>query len=83
MPIYEYKCLKCGYEDQLLSLKIRDKIFVECSKCGTAMERKISKFAFKMGDDGTITKKESKPKQESNETRYGNLGHIEGKEKEI
>ena len=83
MPIYEYRCPKCGHEDQIFSLKIKDKIIVECPKCGTDMERMFSKFAFRMNDGGTSTKREPKPKRESDNVRYGSVGHIEGEEKEI
>jgi len=44
MPIYEYKCKKCGHEYEALVMGSEDA--VECSKCGSKdKERQMSCFA--------------------------------------
>ena len=49
MPIYEFTCKKCGEEfEELVSSGGGD--VVECPKCSaTAVERRMSAFAFKSG----------------------------------
>ena len=43
MPIYEYKCLGCGEEFELI---VRSDTTIACESCGTAkVERKLSAFA--------------------------------------
>lgn len=42
MPIYEFKCVKCGHEDHFI-LNIKDRNTVqECTECKAEMERKVS-----------------------------------------
>ena len=44
MPLYEYKCLACGCQFELLILKASQAI--ACSACGSAsVERTLSMFA--------------------------------------
>ena len=44
MPLYEYKCLACGSEFELLILKASQ--VVACSSCGSqSVERTLSMFA--------------------------------------
>ena len=44
MPLYEYKCLACGCEFELLVLKASQAI--ACSSCGSeSVERTLSMFA--------------------------------------
>lgn len=44
MPIYEYKCMKCGaITEDLRPIKSRDNVTV-CVRCGAATERVMSKF---------------------------------------
>jgi len=53
MPIFEYKCTKCGAEfDELESVKRRDEPH-ECPKCGSMeSERKMSMFSMGSCSDG-------------------------------
>ena len=44
MPLYEYRCLKCGVITEVLRLiKSRDDA-TNCGKCGAATERILSQF---------------------------------------
>lgn len=44
MPLYEYKCTKCGHEfEELVSFANADK--VKCEECGGKTERLASCFA--------------------------------------
>ncbi|RLB08370.1 MAG: zinc ribbon domain-containing protein [Deltaproteobacteria bacterium] len=52
MPIYEYKCLDCNESFEKLVLK-KDEL-IQCPKCkGNNVERIMSAFAFKSGDNFT------------------------------
>ena len=52
MPIYEYRCLDCSESFETLVLK-KDEM-VQCPKCkGNNVERLMSAFAFKRGDNFT------------------------------
>ena len=41
MPIYEYKCAKCGKFEKLQ--KVNDEVLTECPRCEGEVERLISK----------------------------------------
>ena len=50
MPIYEYKCLKCGVQFETLVLSAREEAAVVCETCGsTNVEKQLSVFSAKMG----------------------------------
>jgi putative FmdB family regulatory protein len=48
MPIYEYKCQKCGDQVEVMQ-KVSDEPLKECEKCGGALEKQwsLSGFQFK------------------------------------
>jgi len=48
MPIYEYKCEKCGHHVEVMQ-KVSDEPPKECEKCGGALEKQwsLSGFQFK------------------------------------
>jgi len=51
MPLYEYKCTKCGHEfEELVSFSGADK--VKCEKCGKQTERLASTFCDSSSSDG-------------------------------
>jgi len=50
MPIYEYRCERCGYEVEEL-VKDSDEA-VYCPKCGKQMTRKISVSTFVLKGGG-------------------------------
>jgi putative FmdB family regulatory protein len=46
MPLYEYKCQKCGVEFEALVIRASEKKEVECPECSSReLEEKISSFA--------------------------------------
>lgn len=48
MPIYEYKCHKCGQRFEALILSPSEK--VQCHKCGSeSVKRQLSTFAVSSG----------------------------------
>jgi putative FmdB family regulatory protein len=47
MPIYEFKCLKCGELMEMLFKSSNDQVEMKCSACGSmSMERVISATNF-------------------------------------
>lgn len=43
MPLYDYKCLNCGYTmEAYATLEERDKMVHVCTKCGATMTRVFS-----------------------------------------
>ncbi len=41
MPIYEYRCDSCGYQNSFLQ-KVNEQPFTKCPKCGGAFKRLVS-----------------------------------------
>ena len=69
MPLYEYKCVKCGHRfEKIESMSASD--IKKCPKCGAKAERQVSRsaiqfkgagwyvtdYAGKKGDDGSSEK---------------------------
>jgi len=40
MPIYEYRCASCGFQNEYLQ-KVSDPVLSDCPKCGQATFRKL------------------------------------------
>lgn len=54
MPIYEFKCLKCGEHLELLVMNKDEKIELKCSKCDSVdLERILSCASFATGNGPT------------------------------
>jgi putative FmdB family regulatory protein len=51
MPIYKYKCEKCGYVFTLLR-DLNDSSEVKCEKCGGSAKKMISSVAVKFNAPG-------------------------------
>lgn len=51
MPIYEYRCKKCGAHLEVL-LKFSDKQPSRCRKCGGRLEKQISSPAIQFKGEG-------------------------------
>jgi putative FmdB family regulatory protein len=52
MPIYEYQCLACEHELEVLQ-KVSDKPLQECPDCGEpALKKKVSAAAFRLKGGG-------------------------------
>ena len=54
MPIYEFKCLKCGEFIELLIMSYDDTDEMQCPKCNSQeFERVMSASSFSMGSDAS------------------------------
>lgn len=51
MPIYEYRCKKCGAQTEVL-LKLSDKQPSRCRECGGRLEKLISSPAIQFKGEG-------------------------------
>ena len=51
MPIYEYRCKKCGHQFDMM-LKMSDSSIQKCEKCGEEAERLISRTSFVLKGTG-------------------------------
>ena len=52
MPIYEYRCGACGYENEYLQ-KVSDPRLTDCPKCGKAtFEKLVSAAGFQLKGSG-------------------------------
>jgi putative FmdB family regulatory protein len=52
MPIYEYRCRKCGKRFSVLTLRVSETPKPECSKCGSTLaERLLSRFAMPKSEE--------------------------------
>lgn len=46
MPIYEYRCRKCGKRFSVLTLRVAEQVTPKCKACGSTMaDRLMSRFA--------------------------------------
>src|SRR3954447_24333167 len=51
MPIYEFRCKKCGDQIEVFQ-KFSDKSPTRCKKCGGRLEKMISQTAFQFKGEG-------------------------------
>lgn len=51
MPIYEYHCLKCRKDHELIR-KLNDKVAAKCPTCGKTMKKKMSLSGFQLKGGG-------------------------------
>ena len=51
MPLYEYRCLKCGHEMEVLQ-KFDDPPLRRCQKCRSKVEKLISRSSFQLKGGG-------------------------------
>ncbi len=51
MPIYEYKCIKCNEQSEVMQ-KISEDPLVECSSCGGELKKLISGTSFVLKGSG-------------------------------
>lgn len=64
MPIYEYKCQKCGNLLEIIQ-KFNDKPLTKCGKCGGELKKMISNTSFVLKGTGWYkTDYASKPKKD-------------------
>ena len=69
MPIYEYRCEKCGTFE--VTQKITDKPFTRCPRCKSKVKKLISNTSFQLKGTGwyvtDYARKEKAPKGEKKE----------------
>ncbi len=51
MPLYEYKCLKCGHREERIE-KVAGPHLSRCSKCGGKVERVLAPAAIQFKGSG-------------------------------
>ena len=51
MPIYEYVCVKCGSQTEMIQ-KVGDAPPKRCSKCRGKLEKKVSRTSFQLKGSG-------------------------------
>jgi putative FmdB family regulatory protein len=55
MPIYEYRCRKCGKRFSVLTLRVSEKPSPRCDKCGgRAADRLLSRFAMPKSEEARM-----------------------------
>jgi len=55
MPIYEYRCRKCGKRFSMLTLRVSESVSPACDKCGSrAADRLMSRFAMPKSEDARM-----------------------------
>jgi putative FmdB family regulatory protein len=67
MPIYEYRCLDCGYQFELMQ-KFSDPPAETCTSCSGTVQKLISRSAFHLKGSGWYV------------TDYGRNGSTNGKD---
>lgn len=55
MPIYEYRCPSCGRQGSRLQ-KMSDPSVPDCPRCGTGMEKLVSRVALLVGEEARMEK---------------------------
>lgn len=61
MPIYEFRCLKCGHIFEKLFVKANDKVELQCPECKSdTFERVISSTNYAMKSGGGAARPETK-----------------------
>lgn len=82
MPIYEYRCHKCGKKSSFLTRSVYAQIDAVCSHCGSKeMERVITTFAYHKSAQGRRSESSGQPPFGSSADYYkdpSNIGrHVE------
>ena len=55
MPIYEYRCRKCGKRFSVLTLRVSEKPSPHCDKCGSrSADRLLSRFAMPKSEEARM-----------------------------
>lgn len=72
MPLYEYKCEKCGERVEIIQ-RVSDKPYSHCPKCGGEMKKQISAPAIQFKGSGfyktDYASSSSKPSESKTETK--------------
>ena len=70
MPIYEYKCAKCGSHIEVIQ-KISDPPLKRCSKCRGKLEKTLSRTSFQFKGSGWYVTDYSGKKEPAGATESG------------
>jgi putative FmdB family regulatory protein len=55
VPLYEYRCSRCGKRRTVLTLRVGEEVDLTCAACGTAtLERLMSRFAMVRSEDARM-----------------------------
>ena len=55
MPIYEYRCRRCGKRFSVLTLRVSEAASPQCDKCGSrAADRLMSRFALPKSEEARM-----------------------------
>ncbi len=55
MPIYEYRCRKCGKRFSVLTLRVSERPAAQCDKCGSrGVDRLMSRFAMPKSEEARM-----------------------------
>ncbi len=61
MPIFEFKCNKCGNFQEIILTSSQQKVELKCERCGShELQRVISKTSYIMGSSGERIKTTTK-----------------------
>ena len=80
MPIYEYRCTKCGRTLEAIQ-KVDDKPLTKCTECSGKLEKLISRAAFHLKGGGWFSEgygKDSSSKPASTKAPSGSSGEGKG-----
>jgi len=80
MPIYEYRCTKCGRTLEAIQ-KVDDKPLTRCTECSGKLEKLISRTAFHLKGGGWFSEgygKGSSSKSDSKTPPAGSSGESSG-----
>jgi len=54
MPIYEFRCAKCGHIQEFLTTSTTEQLELKCQECqGDELERVLSQVSYAMGSSGS------------------------------
>ena len=54
MPIYEFRCVKCGHVQEMLLSRSSEEIVMKCEECeGEELDRILSSVNYAMGSSST------------------------------
>jgi putative FmdB family regulatory protein len=85
MPIYEYRCASCGFQNEYLQ-RVSDPLLTDCPECGKATFKKMLTAAgFQLKGSGwyatDFKNKGSQPKADKDKDKTGEKGAEKGGEK--
>ncbi len=70
MPIYEYRCEKCGYQFEVMQ-KVSDDPITKCPKCGGPVQKLISNTSFILKGTGWYKTDYASPQKNSSSSSSG------------